>query len=313
MARQSKYVLGYVTDGDLRLLRIFSTIVECGGITAAESELNMANSTLSTHLATLEDHLRMKLCTRGRAGFKLTAEGRAVHEAAKQLFQSLDEFRRSVLGARVTSPSRLSILVPDALICAVFDKLLPVFRRFATEVPDVFLDIDIASPAQIDQAVIDGKADMGITSSVRRTHNLRFHDLKMETTALYCGKGHPLFGVSERSLRVEKIVKYNFVRAYGSYYPKKILRALQGVGSSSCIPLDARALLVATGHYLGLMPEDFARPYVQRGLLRELMPGEFRYSYPLSIVTKPTTENAALGRFLEILQRELESAGSIQA
>jgi DNA-binding transcriptional LysR family regulator len=174
--------------------------------------------------------------------------------------------------------------------------------------PSVFIDIDIASPSQIDQAVIDGKVDIGITSSVRRTHNLRFHDLKEETTALYCGKGHPLFSVPERSLSVEKLLKHSFVRAYGSYYPKKILRTLQGVGSSCCIPLDARALLVATGHFLGLMPEEFARPYVQRGLLRELMPEAFRYSYALSIVTQANSENAALGKFLDILEEELTTS-----
>ena len=305
MSRQSNYVLGYVNDSDLRLLRIFSTIVECGGITAAESKLNMANSTLSTHLSTLEDHLQMKLCTRGRAGFELTSEGRVVYQAAERMFQSLEEFRRSVQGAQVASPAQIRILVPDLLLYAVFDELVPVFRRLVAEVSGIFIDIDIASPAQIDQAVIDGKIDMGINSSLRRTHNLRFYDIKQETTALYCGRGHPLFPVLERSLSVEKILKHNFVRAHGTYYPKKILRMLQGVGASLCIPLDARALLIATGHYLGLIPEEFARPYVQRGLLRELMPEVFRYSYCLSIVTRADIENPALAKFLDIMEEEL--------
>jgi DNA-binding transcriptional LysR family regulator len=307
MSRHSNYVLGYFHDSDLRLLRIFSTIVECGGITAAESELNMANSTLSTHLATLEDHLQMKLCARGRAGFELTSQGRVVHEAAERMFQSLEEFRHSIQRAQVTSPSQIRILVPDALVYTVFDELIPAFRRFLAEVPDIFIDIDIASPAHIDQGVMDGKVDMGINSSQRRTHNLRFYDLKEETTALYCGRGHPLFTVPERSLSMDKLLKHKFVRAHGTYYPKKLLRALQGVGSSFCVPLDARALLVATGHYLGLMPEEFARPYVQRGLLRELMPESFRYTYCLSIVTRADIENPALGRFLDILEEELKT------
>jgi DNA-binding transcriptional LysR family regulator len=221
------------------------------------------------------------------------------------MFQSLEEFRRSVQRAHVTSPSQIRILVPDALIYTMFDELIPVFRRFVAEVPGIVIDIDIASPAHIDQAVIDGKIDMGINSSLRRTHNLRFYDVKQETTALYCGRGHPLFTVPARSLSVEKLLKHDFVRAHGTYYPKKILRTLQGVGSSFCIPLDARALLVATGHYLGLMPEEFARPYAQRGLLRELMPEVFRYSYCLSIVTRADIENPALGKLLDILEEEL--------
>jgi len=305
MSRQSNYVLGYLNDSDLRLLRIFSTIVECGGVTAAEAELNMANSTLSTHLATLEDHLQMKLCRRGRGGFDLTSEGRQVYEAAERLFQSLEEFRRSVQGAQAVAPARIRILVPDAMLYALFDELLPVFRRFVAELPGVFLDIDVASPAHIDQAVIDGKVDMGINSSSRRTHNLRFYDLKQEMVGLYCGQGHALFKIPERGLTIEKLLQHRFVRAHGYYYPKKIMRALKGRGAASCIPLDGRALLLATGHFLGIMADDVARPYAERGLLRELMPDVFRYSNRLSAITRADSANPALAKLLDILEEEI--------
>ena len=306
-SRQSTYVLGYLNDSDLRLLRIFSTIVECGGVTAAEAELNMANSTLSTHLATLEDHLQMKLCRRGRAGFELTSEGRQVYEAAERMFGALEEFRRSVQSAKAVSPAQIRVLVPDALLCTLLDELVPVFRRFVAELPGVFIDIDLASPAHIDQAVIDGKVDMGINSSPRRTHNLRFYDVKEEMVGLYCGVGHPLFEVPERELSVERLLQYNFVRAHGYYYPRKILRALQGTGSASAIPLDGRALLLATGHYLGIMAEDFARPYTERGLLRELMPEVFRYSNRLSIITRAEIDNPALEKFVNLLEKEFSA------
>jgi LysR family transcriptional regulator, transcriptional activator for bauABCD operon len=305
MSKQRNYVLGYLNDSDLRLLRIFSTIVECGGITAAEAELNMANSTLSTHLATLEAHLHMKLCRRGRAGFELTSEGRQVYEAAERMFQSLEEFRRSVQSAQAEPPAQIRVLVPDAMLSSVFDELTPVFRRFVAALPGVFIDIDLASPSHIDQSLIDGKIDIGINSSSRRTHNLRFHDIKEEMVGLYCGVGHPLFTVPERSLSVEKLLQHNFVRAHGYYYPKKIMRALHGTGSAACIPLDGRALLLATGHYLGIMVEDIARPYVERGLLRELMPEVFRYTNRLSIITRADAENPALEKFIDILEQEL--------
>jgi LysR family transcriptional regulator, transcriptional activator for bauABCD operon len=305
MGRQSNYVLGYLKDSDLRLLRIFSTIVECGGVTAAEAELNMANSTLSAHLATLEEHLRMKLCRRGRAGFHLTSEGRRVYEAAERMFQSLEEFQQSVQSAQSVTPARIRILVPDALLCTLVDQLIPVFRRLLVEFPGVFPDIDLASPAHIDQAVIDGKADMGISSSSRRTHNLRFYDVKEEMVGLYCGQGHPLFKAPDRAISLEKVLRYNFVRAHGYYYPKKILRALQGRNSASCIPLDGRAMLVATGHYLGIMTEEFAQPYVAKGLLREIMPEVFRYSNRLSLITRQDSANPALAKLIDILEDEI--------
>ena len=54
---QRKVKLGRVTDVDLRLLRIFQTVVDCGGLSAAEIDLGIGRSTISTHIAELEGRL----------------------------------------------------------------------------------------------------------------------------------------------------------------------------------------------------------------------------------------------------------------
>jgi hypothetical protein len=62
---------------DLRLLRVFKTVVDCGGMAAAELELNIGTSTVSRHVKDLEVRLGLTLCRRGRAGFALTPEGQS--------------------------------------------------------------------------------------------------------------------------------------------------------------------------------------------------------------------------------------------
>ena len=68
-----------VTDIDIRLLRVFKTVVECGGFSAAEVELNIRRAAISQHMADLERRLGLTLCRRGRAGFRLTDEGRLAY------------------------------------------------------------------------------------------------------------------------------------------------------------------------------------------------------------------------------------------
>ncbi|MGQ3028986.1 MAG: LysR family transcriptional regulator, partial [Ferrovibrionaceae bacterium] len=65
---------------DIRLLRLFMTIVEAGGFAAAQGELNLSLSTISTHVSTLETRLGVVLCKRGRSGFEVTPEGQAVYD-----------------------------------------------------------------------------------------------------------------------------------------------------------------------------------------------------------------------------------------
>ena len=54
-------MLRNVTDLDLRLLRIFACVVKCGGFTAAQAELNMSQSNISMHIASLEKRLGYRL------------------------------------------------------------------------------------------------------------------------------------------------------------------------------------------------------------------------------------------------------------
>ncbi|MDU1797383.1 MAG: HTH-type transcriptional activator BauR, partial [Pseudomonas aeruginosa] len=96
MAKSRNPSLGQVSDFDIRLLRIFKTIVECGSFSAAESTLGLSRSAISLHMGDLEKRLGMRLCQRGRAGFALTDEGREVYRATQTLLAALEGFRAEV-------------------------------------------------------------------------------------------------------------------------------------------------------------------------------------------------------------------------
>ena len=50
---RDRALLGQLSDMDLRLLRVFRAVVDCGGLSAAELELNIGASTVSRHLKDL--------------------------------------------------------------------------------------------------------------------------------------------------------------------------------------------------------------------------------------------------------------------
>ena len=81
--------LAQVSDFDIRLLRLFRSVVECGGFSAAESVLGIGRSAISQQMSDLEQRLGLRLCQRGRAGFALTEEGREVYQSSLQLFGAL--------------------------------------------------------------------------------------------------------------------------------------------------------------------------------------------------------------------------------
>jgi hypothetical protein len=49
--------LGQISDIDLRLLKVFCSVVENGGVSPAEVSLGISRSTIGTHLKVLESRL----------------------------------------------------------------------------------------------------------------------------------------------------------------------------------------------------------------------------------------------------------------
>lgn len=76
--RKSLYSIGKTGNLDFKLLHVFLTVADSGGLTQAQEPLNIGLSAISTCLSDLEKRLGLTLCHRGRGGFVLTDQGREV-------------------------------------------------------------------------------------------------------------------------------------------------------------------------------------------------------------------------------------------
>lgn len=115
MKKQKKFT-GQLSDIDLRMLRIFKVVVECGGFSAAEVELNITRSAISISMSDLEKRLGFTLCQRGRSGFTLTDEGQQVFEYTQELLLSIENFRTQVNTLHTQLIGELNIGITDNLV-----------------------------------------------------------------------------------------------------------------------------------------------------------------------------------------------------
>ena len=91
-------MLGQLHDVDLQLLRLFVSVVECGGFSAAQGELGLSQSSISQQMARLETRLGYRLCSRGKSGFRITPKGEQLLIATRGLFESIEAFRHQSNG-----------------------------------------------------------------------------------------------------------------------------------------------------------------------------------------------------------------------
>jgi len=176
---QTRAWLGQVGDTDIRLLKVFRAVVECGGMAAAELELNIGRSTISRHVKDLEQRLGLVLCRRGRGGFALTDEGRRVHADTLQLLAALDAFRSHVgqMHGELTGALRLGLF--DKTVTNPAARIDRALRAFRERAPQVRLELTVGALNVLEPGVIRATLD-----EVRAVDcaGLAFHSPNMEVT-----------------------------------------------------------------------------------------------------------------------------------
>ena len=157
MQVKSRAALGQLSDMDIRLLRVFKSVVECGGMAAAELELNIGTSTVSRHIKDLETRLGLTLCRRGRAGFALTVEGQQIYTETLRLLAGVDAFRSSVDEIHRRMGGQLNIAVFDKTASNPQSHLSQAIALFTELAPEVSLHLFVAPLNTIERGVIDGQ------------------------------------------------------------------------------------------------------------------------------------------------------------
>jgi DNA-binding transcriptional LysR family regulator len=299
-----KALLGDVGDAELRLLRIFKAVVQCGGLSAAELELNIGRSTVSRHVRDLEARLGLILCRRGRAGFALTADGQRVYESSLRLIEAMDSFRTDVNGLHADLAGNLAVGIFDKTVTNPKSQIARAVRDFRRLAPDVTLDISVGSISNLEAGVIDGRLHLGIVPGHRRSESLEYVELFDETMYLYCGRQHPLFGADPQTLTWSDIQDYDYA-GLAFHSPNMEVTHRFGLRRHATVTdQEAIATLVFSGCYLGFLPDHYAATFVRDGLIQRVPHAQCMYTVQFLAVTRHAHKGSrAAQAFRDVLMR----------
>ncbi|BAP43137.1 LysR family transcriptional regulator [Pseudomonas sp. LJDD11] len=300
MAR--KPPLSQVSDFDLRLLRLFKTVVECGSFSAAEGALGISRSAISLHMSDLEKRLGMRLCQRGRAGFALTDEGREVLRASDTLLAAIEGFRSEVNLMHRQLRGDLNIGIVNNLVTQPKMRITRALKAVRSEGAGVRINLSMSTPGEIERGLLDGRLHVGAIPLIAPLSGLDYTWLYEERSNLYCSHDHPLFA---RAALVSNEELQDFDAVVPSYRMTAeaigLHQLLNCVASAS--DREGIAFLILTGSYIGYLPDHYAAVWVEKGLMAALCPERLFFETRLAIATrKGRRQNLVLDHFLEALQ-----------
>lgn len=296
-----------VSDLDIRLLRLFKTVVDCGSFAAAEGALGISPSAISLRMGDFEKRLGMRLCQRGRAGFALTDEGREVLRAGKTLLAAIEGFRSEVNQLHRQLRGELNIGIFNNMVTQPHMRITHALKALREQGPGVRVNIGMSTPGEIERGVLDGQLHVGVIPQISQLAGLSYQPLYEERSLLYCSREHPLFVRPDADISAKELAMSDAVTQIDRL-PASAQEQMQALrASATASDREGIAFLILTGRYIGFLPDHYAARWVEQGLLRPVLSHKYHYDIALAVVTrKGRRPNLILERFLERLAETVD-------
>ncbi|MBQ3275849.1 MAG: LysR family transcriptional regulator [Oscillospiraceae bacterium] len=164
---------------NLKQLEVFCAVVEQGSFTAAAEKLYLAQSTVSGHVAALEEDLGVPLLVRtGKRRISLTGEGRRVYAHARTILQSCEELSRE-LADQVSR--ELTVAASSIPMQYILPRLI---TDFAASAPDFRFILRDGDSQEVHRTVLQGEANLGFAGAVLDTREFRYDPIALDPLVL---------------------------------------------------------------------------------------------------------------------------------
>jgi DNA-binding transcriptional LysR family regulator len=293
---------------DIKLLRVFAKIVESGGFSEAQAELNVSAATISTSMAALESRLGMRLCDRGRVGFKLTNNGQRVWRAAEKLEEAINLFRAEVGELRGKLVGDFGVGIADSTVTNPELRLHEVFSLFVSRDNALHITLHVNDPDTIERKLLEGKLQVGISAFYHHVPGLNYEPLLREKHSLYCGHSHKLFGLASEQASAEIARTADYVRrGYMGKGYEGVISELKA--TATAYDMEATLVMIRSGAFIGHLPSHYARDWVERGEIWEIPCERYAFHSEFEAAHRSgTRELPAVRAFLDDLRKAHDGA-----
>ena len=193
---------------ELKDLRLIRYTAETGSLTGAAHNLHVTQSAASQRLAAIQKRLNLTLFEKAAGGWRATAAGERLVEAARrveaELERSFDDIRR----AEDAAATRIRI----ATQCYTCYRWLPfVIRSVHARHPDTTVDVAPEATEAPYEALRDSRIDVAIVSDPRPPGDLRSERLFDDELLAVMAGDHPLAKrqfVTPANFRDEAVIVY---------------------------------------------------------------------------------------------------------
>ncbi|WP_262694403.1 LysR family transcriptional regulator [Kordiimonas aquimaris] len=289
-------------------LLVFAEVAQRGSFTKAAVYLGLSKSAVSQHIKRLEAHVGSQLLARNTRGMALTTVGVRLFERSQALTRQASSALKGIDADRVEPKGKFSVTFPSLLEKGV---ALPALRQLSVEFPGLSLCLRVTEqPLDL----IEEKLDVAIYAGTPKDSDYRLLPLGSIQDMFYASPlyidnyGAPL---SPSDLSGHQWIAPTWHKSplllYAAGSPIDAVPTHE-VALDAFVTCDAMASSIEmTRKSFGvcLLPEIAARPLMERGELKHILPGYRGQVWPFSFIHAFKAQKPVhVTRFYELLRTQ---------
>ena len=175
-------------DFDLRLLRSFLAVAQCGKVSTAAKQLHLSQPAVTAHLRRLEEIVGKPLVSRSTRGVRLTKHGHALRTLSTEVQNTL-----SRIAALFHTEHKLSGELRFGASLTIASHVIPSFlAEFSRVYPGVQIELRVDNTEVVLESVREASYPFGLVEGNPRVAGLRLEQFVEDEVVLVAGT-NPMF------------------------------------------------------------------------------------------------------------------------
>jgi DNA-binding transcriptional LysR family regulator len=146
----------------------------------------------------------------------------------------------------------------------------------------------------VERGVVEGRLTAGIVPVYQKREEFDYYALYEERSEVYCAVGHPLFSMPDAEMGSQVLKDHACINHRYAIHRDKLNFAHYDSFSASATQVEAVALLIKTGRFVGFLPQHYAAPWVAQGQFRAVRPDLISILTPFNLILRHNTVRSPL-------------------
>jgi DNA-binding transcriptional LysR family regulator len=174
---------------DLIDLRVFAAVAQNGTVLAAASQCHLAPSSVSQRITQLESSLGVKLFERHARGLRITSAGQVILAHVNRLTATLEQMHVDLAPYATGIHGHVTLLANSNAIASFLPNDM---KSFLLTNPNVRVSLQERLSMEIEQAVLHGRAELGIVARSHASPELSWTRYRQDELVLISSQQHPV-------------------------------------------------------------------------------------------------------------------------